>query len=95
MGWSQAYLGQLVDRTQRSIMNFENKGTKPSFDVLYKIVTLLDISVDQFFYPDMHTKDYQSSSIRKLDFLVQEMDERELSILLSTAEGIINAKKYK
>ena len=50
-GWTQEYLAQLVDRTPRSIMYFENRGQHPSLNTFYKIITLLDISVDQFFYP--------------------------------------------
>lgn len=48
-GWTQEYLAQLVDRTPRSIMYFENRGQHPSLNTFYQIVTLLDISVDQFF----------------------------------------------
>ena len=49
-GWTQEYLAQLVDRTPRSIMYFENRGQHPSLNTFYQIVTLLDISVDQFFF---------------------------------------------
>ena len=31
-GWTQEYLAQLVDRTPRSIMYFENRGQHPSLD---------------------------------------------------------------
>ena len=48
-GWTQEYLAQLVDRTPRSIMYMENRGQKPSLNVFYQLVTLLEISVDQFF----------------------------------------------
>lgn len=41
-GWTQEYLAQLVDRTPRSIMYFENRGQHPSLNTFYKIVTLLD-----------------------------------------------------
>ena len=51
-GWTQEYLAQLVDRTPRSIMYIENRGQHPSLNTFYQIVTLLDISVDQFFYPN-------------------------------------------
>ena len=44
-GWTQEYLAQLVDRTPRSIMYFENRGQHPSLNTFYQIVTLLDISV--------------------------------------------------
>ena len=40
-GWTQEYLAQLVDRTPRSIMYFENRGQHPSLNTFYKIVTLL------------------------------------------------------
>ena len=56
-GWTQEYLAQLVDRTPRSIMYFENRGQHPSLNTFYKIVTLLDISVDQFFYPDKQNEE--------------------------------------
>ena len=50
-GWTQEYLAQLVNRTPRSIMYFENRGQHPSLNTFYQIITLLDISVDQFFTP--------------------------------------------
>ena len=48
-GWTQEYLGQLIDRTAHSIMYMENRGQHPSLAVFYKLVISLDISVDQFF----------------------------------------------
>ena len=38
-GWTQEYLAQLVDRTPRSIMYFENRGQHPSLNAFYKNVT--------------------------------------------------------
>lgn len=32
-GWTQAYVAELVDRDSRTIMNIENKGQYPSFDL--------------------------------------------------------------
>ena len=51
-GWTQAYVAELVGKTDRTIMNIENKGQHPSFNLFFKLVTMFDISVDQFFYPD-------------------------------------------
>ena len=48
-GWTQAYVAELVGKTDRTIMNIENKGQHPSFNLFFKLVTLFDISVDQFF----------------------------------------------
>ena len=57
-GWTQEYLAQLVDRTPRSIMYMENRGQKPSLNVFYQLVTLLEISVDQFFFPDKQRREH-------------------------------------
>ena len=75
-GWTQEYLAQLVDRTPRSIMYFENRGQHPSLNTFYKIVTLLDISVDQFFYPDKQNE--ESDCRQHIDRMLNTMDENEL-----------------
>ena len=51
-GWTQAYVAELVDRDSRTIMNIENKGQYPSFDLFVKLITMFDISVDQFIHAD-------------------------------------------
>ena len=73
-GWTQEYLAQLVDRTPRSIMYFENRGQHPSLNTFYQIVTLLDISVDQFFYPDRQNS--ESDCRQHIDRLLNSMDEK-------------------
>ena len=73
-GWTQEYLAQLVDRTPRSIMYFENRGQHPSLNTFYQIVTLLDISVDQFFYPDRQNG--ESDCRQHIDRLLNTMDEK-------------------
>ena len=47
-GWTQEYLAQLVDRTPRSIMYFENRGQHPSLNAFYQMVTMFGISVDEY-----------------------------------------------
>ena len=78
-GWTQEYLAQLVDRTPRSIMYFENRGQHPSLNTFYQIVTLLDISVDQFFYPDRQNG--ESDCRQHIDRLLNTMDEKELTVM--------------
>ena len=65
-GWTQAYVAELVDRDSRTIMNIENKGQYPSFDLFVKLITMFDISVDQFIHADGGAR---SSSCRKHMFL--------------------------
>jgi DNA-binding XRE family transcriptional regulator len=51
-GMTQEQLAYIVDRAPRTIMYIENRGQHPSLNAFYKLVTLFDISVDEFFYPD-------------------------------------------
>ena len=90
-GWTQEYLAQLVDRPPRSIMYFENKGQYPSFDLFVKLITMFDISVDQFIHADGGA---QTSSCRKhIDVLLNSMNEKELVVIEATAEGIKKARE--
>ena len=84
-GWTQEYLAQLVDRTPRSIMYFENRGQHPSLNTFYQIVTLLDISVDQFFYPDRQNG--ESDCRQHIDRLLNTMDEKELTFIEALSPG--------
>lgn len=90
-GWTQEYLAQLVDRTPRSIMYLENRGQHPSLNTFYQLVTLLDISVDQFFFPDKLNG--ESTCRKHIDVLLSSMDEKELTILEATAEGLQKARE--
>ena len=92
-GWTQEYLAQLVDRTPRSIMYFENRGQHPSLNTFYQIVTLLDISVDQFFYPDRQNS--ESDCRQHIDRLLNSMDEKELTVMEATAEGLQKPEKRR
>lgn len=90
-GWTQEYLAQLVDRTPRSIMYMENRGQKPSLNVFYKLVTLLEISVDQFFFPDEFKG--ENSCRKQIDVMLNSMDEKELIVIKATAEGLKQARE--
>ena len=90
-GWTQEYLAQLVDRTPRSIMYIENRGQHPSLNTFYQLVTLLEISVDQFFYPA--SENVTSDCRKHIDMLLNTMDEKELTIIAATAEGLKKARQ--
>ena len=85
-GWTQEHLAQLVDLTPRSIMYIENRGQHTSLDAFYKIVTLLDISVDEFFYPDKHSGENERR--KHIDRMLNGMDDKELSIMESVSVSV-------
>jgi len=87
----KAYVAELVDRDSRTIMNIENKGQYPSFDLFVKLITMFDVSVDQFIHADGGAR---SSSCRKhIDVLLNSMNEKELVVIEATAEGIKKARE--
>ena len=84
-GWTQAYVAELVDRDSRTIMNIENKGQYPSFDLFVKLITMFDVSVDQFIHADGGAR---SSSCRKhIDVLLNSMTEKAEPFLPSSSLG--------
>ena len=73
-GWTQEYLAQLVDRTPRSIMYMEIRGQKPSLNVFYQLVTLLEISADQSFFPDKLNG--ESACRKQIDVMLNSIKRR-------------------
>ena len=89
-GWTQEYLAQLVDLTPRSIMYIENRGQHPRLNKFYLLVTLLDISVDQFFFPC--SQESENNRRKQVDVLLNDMEEKELIVIEATAEGLKKAR---
>ena len=77
--------------TPRSIMYIENRGQHTSLNAFYKLVTLFDISVDEFFYPDKLGG--ESERRKHIDRMLNGMDEKELIIIEGAAEGIRKATR--
>jgi len=81
----------LIPIDPRYLTNIENKGQHPSLQVFYKLVTLFELSVDQFFYPS--TEPNKSTKRRQLDNMLDGFDDKDLIIMEATADGISKAKK--
>lgn len=88
-GISRNQLADKMNIAPRYIASIENSGQHPSLQILYELVTLLDVSVDQFFFPQRETD--KSTQRRQLDSLIDEMDSRDLTIMTATAKGIKEA----
>ena len=69
-------------------MYIENRGQHTSLNAFYKLVTLFDISVDEFFYPD---KLGGESERRK--HIDRMLNGKELIIIEGAAEGIRKARE--
>ena len=89
-GLSRNQLADKLNIAPRYIASIENSGQHPSLQILYELVTLLDVSVDQFFFPEREQE--KSTRRRQLDTMLDTMSETDLKIMSATAKGIEEAK---
>ena len=87
-GISRNQLADKLNIAPRYIASIES-GQHPSLQILYELVTLLDVSVDQFFFPEREQE--KSTRRRQLDTMLDGMSEKDLKILSATAKGIEEA----
>jgi hypothetical protein len=71
-------------------MSIENTGQHPSFQVFSELITMFDISVDEYLFPDKPVE--KSTRRRQLESLLDSCGETDLKILEATAKAIIEAK---
>ena len=90
---SRKKVGDEMFISPRYLANIENKGQHPSLQILYELVTLLDVSVDQFFFPEREQE--KSTRRRQLDTMLDTMSETDLKIMSATAKGIEEANNDK
>jgi len=90
-GLTREQLGGMLSITPRYLVDIENEGQHPSLQVLYELISLFDISADQFFFPD--SPKGKSTRRRQLDAMLDSMDEKELFVVSGTAKAIQEAKE--
>ena len=85
-GISRNQLADQMHIAARYIASIENSGQHPSLQIFYELVTLLDVSVDQFFFPNKETD--KSTQRRQLESLLEDMSDKGLRIVTATAKEI-------
>ena len=83
-------VGSTLGISPRYLVDIENKGQHPSLQVLFELINLLDISADQFFFPNTTTS--KTTSRRQLETMLDSMDEKDLFIMTGTAKAIQETK---
>lgn len=84
-------LSRILDYDPRHLQAIENEGQKPSLELFIQLVTLFGISVDEYIFPD---KDVKKSSVRRrLDAELDQLNDKELSVVEATVIGICKAKE--
>lgn len=92
-GITREELAYKVDKSVRHITSIENEGQMPSLELLFQLVTMFDISLDQYVFPDK--KPPASSQRRSVDALLDDLDDRELSVIEATARSLCELRTSK
>lgn len=75
-GLSRNELADQMNIAPRYIASIENSGQHPSLQIFYELVTLLDVSVDQFFFPKKEIG--KSTQRRQLEGLLDDISDKGL-----------------
>ena len=86
-------VGAMIENDPRYLTNIENKGQHPSLQVFYDLVSLLNISVDEFFLPVSDL--VKSTRRRQLEKQLDNLSDKDLVIMESVADGIIKSKEVE
>ena len=90
-GMTREQLAGIVDYDPRHLQAIENEGQYPSLELFIQLVTMFNISVDEYIFPQKEVK--KSSVRRRLDAQLDILDDRELSVIEATVNGLCKAKE--
>ena len=92
-GLSRNDLGDKVFYGERHIADIENVGSHPSFQLFHDLVTMFNISVDEYFYPA--EKVAKNTARRQIETALNLLSDNELKIIQGTIDGILNSRENK
>ena len=90
-GLTREQVGALIEIDPRYLTNIENKGQHPSLQVFYDLVSLLNVSVDEFFFPAADL--VKSTRRRHIEKQMDSFTDKELILMEALAKGITDSKE--
>lgn len=90
-GMTREQLSGIIGYAPRHIQSIENEGQYPSIELFIQLITMFDVSVDEYIFPDNEVK--KSSVRRRLDAQLDNLDDKELSVIEATVYGLCKAKE--
>ena len=90
-GMTREQLSGIIGYAPRHIQSIENEGQYPSIELFIQLITMFDVSVDEYIFPDNDVK--RSSVRRRLDAELDKLNDKELSIVEATVSGLCKAKE--
>ncbi|VUX00752.1 anaerobic benzoate catabolism transcriptional regulator [Dorea longicatena] len=90
-GMTREQLSGIIGYAPRHIQSIENEGQYPSIELFIQLITMFDVSVDEYIFPDNDVK--RSSVRRRLDAELDKLNDKELSVVEATVGGLCKAKE--
>ena len=90
-GMTREQLSGIIGYAPRHIQSIENEGQYPSIELFIQLITMFDVSVDEYIFPDNEVK--KSSVRRRLDAKLDKLNDKELSVVEATVSGLCKAKE--
>ena len=90
-GMTREQLSGIIGYAPRHIQSIENEGKYPSIELFIQLIQMFDVSVDEYIFPNKEVK--KSSVRRRLDAQLDNLDDKELSIVEATVNGLCKAKE--
>ena len=85
-GMTREQLAEIVGKAPRHIQAIENEGQFPSLELLIVLVTMFDISLDQYILPEKH--DSKSTARRNAEAALDGLTDQELEYIEQMAKGL-------
>lgn len=92
-GLTREQVGAMIEIDPRYLTNIENKGQHPSLQVLYDLVSLLNVSVDEFFLPAADL--VKSTRRRQIEKQMDGFTDKELMLIEALADGIAKLEEVE
>lgn len=90
-GMTREQLADILNIAPRHIQSIENEGQYPSFQLFVRLITMFNISVDQYIFADRRAE--KTTLRRQIDSILDTFGDKELTIIEGTARAICKAKE--
>ena len=90
-GMTREQLSGIIGYAPRHIQSIENEGQYPSIELFIQLITMFDVSIDEYIFPDNEVK--KSSVRRRLDAELDKLNDKELLVIEATVSGLCKAKE--
>ena len=84
-------LAEILNIAPRHIQSIENEGQHPSLQLFVRLITMFDISADQYIFSNRRAQ--KTTLRRQVDSVLDTLSDRELTIIEETAKAICKSRE--